>query len=238
MQPEFTTRRTPHRTSGFTLIETALATIIIGVGVLAVVEAQHSFLERNAWSSHGATSTYLASEIRELTKPFPRHDRFSGGIYFVDPNDASTFAGWGPELGETSPLDLDDLDDLDGAVFGSATEFPDGFTMTRRYAGPINALGEVIPETNYDGTTAVILGAGDALVEVAMEGWTQIVQVNKVQPTNITTIVADNAELRSGGNILRRVDRYPVRVTVTVLRQPDVTRPPEVMNTLSWVVMP
>lgn len=224
---------------GFTLLEAALATIIIGVGVLAVVEAQQSFLQRNAFSTGSATATYLANEVREMTRSWPRHDRFSGGLYLIDPADPSTLAGWGREPGETTVNDLDDLDDLDGAVFGDATVFPAGFTMTRRYSGPINAFGEAIPETRFDGTTEMFTPPGETdPVEVAMRGWTQIVSVRKVSPTDITLPVANNADIREGGTILRAVDRYPVRVTVTVLRQADAVQTPEVMTTLSWVVMP
>ena len=57
-----TTRRT-----GFTLIETALATIIVGVGVLAMVSAQAAFHQKNAWSTHASIATHLGNEIREMT---------------------------------------------------------------------------------------------------------------------------------------------------------------------------
>lgn len=232
-------RRTGRRCAppGFTLLETALATIIIGVGVLAMVEAQHSFLERNNYSTEGATATYLANELREMTRSFSRHDRFSGGLYFLDPADPATFDGWGPELGEDEIVDLDDLDDLDGAVFGDATEFPDGYTMTTRYDGPVNAFGDVIPQTLFDGSTEMVQVAG-VNVPVAMRGWTQIVNVEKVSPADITDVEADNADVRNGSVILRAVDRYPLRVTVRVLKQPDANDPPELMTTLSWVVMP
>lgn len=225
------------RRSAFTLIETALSTVIIGVGVLAVVEAQQSFLQRNSWSTGGAAATYLANEVRELTQRFPRHDRFSGGIYFLNEADAATFTGWGPEAGETNPPDLDDLDDLDGAVFGNAAPLPDDFTMTRRYDGPINAFAEVIPETLYDGSTETTV-TGGVTTPVPMRGWTQIVTVNKVNPTDITEEVADNARVLQGASTLRAVHRYPVRISVTVLRQPDPAQDPEVMTTVSWVVMP
>lgn len=224
---------------GFTLLEAAMATIIIGVGVLAVVEAQQSFMQRNAYSSGSATATYLASELREMTRSFSRHDRFSGGIYFVDPADPGSFQGWGIELGETTVPDLDDLDDLDGAVFGDATEFPDGFTLTARYDGPVNAFGEAIPETLFDGSTEMFVPPGEEdAVAVAMRGWTQIVSVEKVEPGDITDTVADTYDLRDGATILRAVNRFPVRVTVTVLKQDDAEDEPEVMTVLSWVVMP
>ena len=39
----------------FTLLETALAMVIIMVGVVAMIEAQRGFITSNGWSSHEAT---------------------------------------------------------------------------------------------------------------------------------------------------------------------------------------
>ena len=71
-------RRTRATSSGFTLIETALAVVIIGVGVIAMVDAQRAFMQSNAWSNHAATATYLANEIREMTPALPS-PRFRDG---------------------------------------------------------------------------------------------------------------------------------------------------------------
>ncbi len=225
--------------SGFTLLETALTTVIIGVGVLAVMEAQQAFLERNTWSTQASTATYLANEIREMSEGFPRHDRFAGGIYFATAGDPATFAGWGPENGEVVVVDLDDLDDLDGAVFGDATDFPTGFTLTQRYAGPINAFGDVIPETLYDGTTETF-DPGDGTGEqiVPMRNWTQIVQVEKVDPYDLSTVVPNETEDSIAGIVSRAVDRYPVRVTVSVLFQDDPAGDASESTSISWVVLP
>lgn len=235
-----TARIRPHnRRRAFTLLETALTTVILGVGVLAVVEAQHAFIVRNSWSTNASTAAYLANEIREMTKSYTRHDRFSGGIYFTDPSNPATLQGWGPEPGETTAEDFDDLDDLDGTVFGNATTFPDGFTMARRLPGPINSFAQVIPETRYDGTPETIVPPGESdPVTVSMRGWTQIVRVEKVDPYDISVVVARETELSSAGEVLRAVDRYPLRVTVTVLFQPDPAKPAETAADASWVVYP
>ena len=58
----------------FTLIETALAIVVVSTGVLAIMAAQQAFHLKNAWSTHASTATWLASEIRELTLNLPRHD--------------------------------------------------------------------------------------------------------------------------------------------------------------------
>jgi len=218
---------------GFTLLETMLALTIVIVGVLAVVQAQQSFLFNNVWSSHAATANYLANEIREMTRVFPRHDRFSGGLYLATPGDADTLTGWGVEPGDDAPADLDDLDDLDGAVFGDSTTLPDGFTMVNRYDGPINSFGEMIPETMWDGSTEMTTVDGDE-VAVSMRGWTQIVTVHKVDPWDYSTIVDDN-QFEAG---VRDVDDYPLLVTVQVLYQGAFSESAPPVTEVSWVVPP
>lgn len=92
---------------GFTLIETALATVIVGTGVLAIMLAQQAFHKQNDWASRAATGMRLASEIREMTFNLPRHDAVTGT------------ETWGPESNEASVSDYDDIDDFDDAVFSA-----------------------------------------------------------------------------------------------------------------------
>lgn len=108
-----------HSRRGMTLIETALATIIVGVGVLAIVIAQQSFHNQNAWANRAATATRLGNEIREMTLNLPRHDPVTGRVY------------WGAEPNESLVDDFDDLDDFDGTEFSADN-------------GPINARRERI----------------------------------------------------------------------------------------------
>ena len=92
-------RRGNPRRGGFTLVETALATVIIGTGVLAMISAQQVLLEKNNWSTMANTATLLGNEIREMTLNLPRHDPVTGESY------------WGPEEDEYSLEDYDDIDD-------------------------------------------------------------------------------------------------------------------------------
>ena len=116
-------RAKPRR--GFTLIETALATIIVGVGVLAIVAAQQAFHQQNNWSTHASIALRLGNEIREMTLNLPRHDPVLGT------------ATWGPEPTEAFLDDFDDLDDFDGEGTG--------FVFSAALGnGPINARREVI----------------------------------------------------------------------------------------------
>lgn len=119
-------RRSHPRRRGFTLIETALTTIIVGVGVLALVAAQQAFHQQNRWSTHGSTATWLGNEIREMSLNLPRHDPVTGYDPVAD-------EGWGAEPNESWFGDFDDIDDFDGLFFSAA----DG-------NGPINARREVI----------------------------------------------------------------------------------------------
>lgn len=137
---------------GFTLIETALATVIVGTGVVAIVAAQQAFFRQNEWSTHASTGQRLGNEIRELTLRLPRRDPVTGGEF------------WGPEAGELSVGDFDDLDDFDG-------EDGDGMTFSSALGnGPISALGEAIP---------------------GMAGWSQRVLVENVDPFDLVRVVPD-----------------------------------------------
>ena len=128
-------RRNARRRAGFTLIETAMASVIIGTGVLAIISAQEVLLKKNDWSSMTTTATLLGNEIREMTLNLPRHDPVTG----------TTF--WGPESDEMTLEDFDDVDDFagpgEGIVFSSALG-----------NGPINAARAVI--TDMEGWEQIV----------------------------------------------------------------------------------
>lgn len=127
-------QRTARR--GFTLIETALATVIVGVGVLAMVSAQQAFHQKNQWSTQASVAMRLGNEIRELTLNMPRRDPVTGADH------------WGPEDTESSLADYDDLDDFDGAE-GVGTVFSASLGN-----GPISSRREVIP--NMEGWSQTV----------------------------------------------------------------------------------
>jgi Tfp pilus assembly protein PilV len=112
---------------GFTLIEAALTTIIVGTGVLAIMSAQQAYLQKNDWSERSATGLLLANEVRELTLRLPAHDPISGD------------ANLGAEANESAPADFDDLDDFAGVIVSQQGE---GLT----FSPPINALAEPIAD--------------------------------------------------------------------------------------------
>ena len=119
-------RRRHRRQSGFTLIEAALATVIISTGVLSILAAQQAYHRKNNWANHSGTAMLLANEIRELTYGLPMHDPITGTSFL------------GAEPGENSVALYDDLDDFAGEVTNGK-----GTGVT--FSPPINALRETIP---------------------------------------------------------------------------------------------
>lgn len=207
------------RTSGFTLIETAMAIVVIGVGVIAMVDAQQAFMQSNAWSSHAATATLLANEVREFTRYRSRHDPVTG--LFLD---GDTLVGWGPEEGEDDLLDYDDLDDFDGLQLGGeGGDFP----------GPVNAFGEVIYELNIDGTIKV----DEQGEPIPLQGWTQTVIVEKLDAFDYAIVRTDDATDEATDTFNGRdVDGFPLRVTVIVSYQGSGEDLPEEVTRVSWIV--
>ncbi len=185
---------------GFTLLETALALVIVLVGVLSIMEAQTSFLRSNAWSSQEATATYLANELRERMRNLPRHDPIVGLLQGSPPVPKP-----GPEvgLGELTVEDFDDIDDYDMIWFGN-----DG---SETLPGPIDAFGQVIPETDSEG---FVVMNGNA--PLPLQGWAQYVTVEKVHPYDFSENFGGPPNSWSTSDAFRAADEFPLRVTVTV----------------------
>jgi len=214
-----------HRRPGFTLLETMMALVIIGVGVLAFVDAQTSFIRSNNWSSRAATGMLLANEIREMTRRLPRHDPVTGLSMVTVAGGATSLVGWGRETSETQIDDLDDLDDLDGLTFGVGGNF----------SGPVSAFGDLVKEIGLDGTVAV---SGDG-VSRGLEGWSQHVTIEKVDPYNFSTVRAKAYEQAATAQLpFIRVDQFPVRVTVVVNFQGPEDANLDQVSKMTWIVIP
>lgn len=221
--------RTPARgpvgaAPGFTLIEASMATVIIGVGVLAMVDAQSSFIVSNQWSSHAASATFLANEIRELTRNLPKHDPVVGLFLQDDGTGGFDLQGWGPDAGEVTVQDFDDIDDFDGVTFADigTPGLGDG-----DLPGPINAFREVILDLDIAGQEN-----GDAML-----GWSQTVIVRKVHPFDFSLELDDDfSEPADGAFLGRAVDQYPLRVSVQVFYQNANDLEPGMVTEVTWIV--
>lgn len=224
------TRRRPARRA-FTLLETALAMVIVTVGIVAMVEAQTAFVRANNWSSHEATATYLANELRERMRTLSRHDPVTS-LTLQGSGSAQTVAGWGREANETAVGDFDDADDYADLRFGDVAGTGVG-SSGNVFQGPIDAFGRVIPEIGDDGQPL-----RDAQGNILpLRGWAQTVRVEKVDPYNTSTVRAlTYAEPAAGAFPGRPFDRFPLRVTVTVWFQDVTATQAESVTEVSWIV--
>src|SRR5690606_15115216 len=126
--------------------------------------------------------------------------------------------------GESTLQDFDDIDDFDGITFSwmGTDGWADG-----DLPGPVNAFREVIPGLTVDGQQT----------EESMFGWSQTVIVRKVDPFDFG-VVLDNAhsEPAQGSFPGRRVDQYPLRVTVQVHYQGVNDIEPTMVTEVTWIV--
>jgi hypothetical protein len=214
-------RRAPR---GFTLLETALAMIIVMVGVVAMVEAHGSMMRANSWSSQEATATYLANELRERMRILPRHDPVSSLSLNTGGGGPPIVTGVGPETGEVSVTDYDDIDDYDGAKFGPGGNFE----------GPIDGFGRIIPAVDINGVIRIDPGTGQPM---SLQGWRQEVLVQKVDPFDFSSIRQWNATDPPSGNFTgRNVNQFPLRVTVSVYYQAPLATVADKVTEVSWIV--
>lgn len=210
-----------------------MATVIIGVGVLAMVDAQSSFIVSNQWSSHAASATFLANEIRELTRNLPKHDPVNGISLMDDGSGTTVVSGWGVDAGEVVVDDFDDIDDFNGITFSFiGTPGLDDNDLP----GPINSFGEIIPAITHEG---VELGGttNDVFAGDAMRGWYQTIIVEKVHPFD-TSLVLDPGffEVPNGTFPGRDIDQYPLRVRVQVFYQGVNDIEADLVTTVTWIV--
>jgi hypothetical protein len=209
---------------GFTLLETALAMIIVMVGVVAMVEAHGSMMRANSWSSQEATATYLANELRERMRNLARHDPVSGISLNTGGGGPPTAQGVGPETGEVTVTDYDDIDDYDGAKFGPGGNFE----------GPIDAFGRVIPDIDFTGVVRINPGTGQPF---SLQGWRQEVVVEKIDAFDFASVRQWNATDPPSGNFVgRNVDQFPLRVKVSVLYQAPLSTVADKVTEVSWIV--
>ena len=145
------------KSSGFTLLESALATIIIGVGVVAIMGLFDACTRQNQAGAQATTAMMLAGHIQELME----------GLPFCDPvKGAATF---GPETGE-SLTTFNDIDDFDGQTFNppidstrtavaSLSQYSQVVTVMPVYPNQPSANSDEskpeIPKTAYTGAVRV-----------------------------------------------------------------------------------
>ncbi len=156
---------------GFWLVESAIAIAVVGIGVVAVVGSQQAWHFQSIVSEELATGMRLATEIREMSLLLPASDPVTG-------------SSWGVELGETIPLDLDDLDDLDNQIFSESEG-----------TGPLDATGTIIIGMD-DWEQQIIVQCVDPfdVKSVVSDGTSEVVRIevsvfhNGIEITRLTWI--------------------------------------------------
>lgn len=98
-------RRNQNR-SGFSLIEVAVATVILGIGITALLTCLGSGTVANYEGAKLIQAVFLAQELREWTLKLP----------FSDPDPADENNPPGPDGSDPNTF-VDDLDDLMNATF-------------------------------------------------------------------------------------------------------------------------
>lgn len=95
------------RRGGFTLIETALAVSIVGVGIVSMCQLLAAGTNANVDSTELTTGMSIAKNVRE----------FALKLGFKEPSPSAS--SWGLNGGESwsNPATLDDVNDLNGATF-------------------------------------------------------------------------------------------------------------------------
>ena len=121
-------RKGTRQATGFTLIEAALATVIVGTGVLAIVAAQQAYHMKDGWAQKTETAQLLCNEIRQRMQSLPLNDPITGTSQL------------GPDSNETSPELYNDVYDFSGGAGGN------GYGIGITIDPPMNALGEQITD--------------------------------------------------------------------------------------------
>jgi hypothetical protein len=144
---------------GFTLIEASLATIIVGVGVLSMMQLFAACTLQNRESNHTTTAMLLAENIQETM----------AGLMLVDPAYGVTY--FGPEPGQTL-ASYDDVDDFNSQTFcppidarrktvAELSQYSQVVTVWPVYANKLssntNPSSPDFPQLSYTGAARVLV---------------------------------------------------------------------------------
>jgi type II secretory pathway pseudopilin PulG len=160
---ESISRRPPRRrfARGFTLLEAGMVTVIIGIGVMSMLQLLAAGSVSNSDAAGITTAMTLASNVREM----------SLGLNYYDPDfpipDPEKPATWVWDRREASYVSYDNVTDLDGPL-DTWDKASDPLTGYQKFSPPI------------DGTKKAIVG---------YDKWAQYVKVETVDPKKMRTVL-------------------------------------------------
>jgi len=147
-------RRQPPRRRGFSLVESALAIVIVGIGIVALVASLGAASSINGAGRNLTRGVFLAQEVREWTLRLPFSD--------PDPGDANNPPG--PD-GTSPQVFVDDLDDLYNAA---------GLL----YSPPRDGAGQALSDlTGWSQKLTLTWRSPDNLLQTVSPGASDIVHV-------------------------------------------------------------
>ncbi|HVT83065.1 MAG TPA: hypothetical protein VHM90_20675 [Phycisphaerae bacterium] len=187
--------QTPRRRRrAWTLIETTLTTIIVGLAVSSLVKLVLTSTQTNRYTQRLTIGSLLAENCREMM----------GNLPFCDPAEATL--NFGPESGEKLAT-YNDVDDFDGFDSTSRPDIAAGNPI-----GPIDAARRVIT-TNVGGTPQV---------PIEWLYWRQQIAVDPVDPNNLNVTLPKTNTARTCVRITVTISYLPpgevTWQTVTQLR--------------------
>ena len=136
---------------GFTLIEVMVGVVLVGIAIVALLVANGAFTQVNAAGIDISTAEFLIEQLRELTAALPVVDPESG---------TGTF---GPESGETSVANYDDLDDFHNAMISPPADVT-GAPLTEFASFTQGVTVQNVSPTDFD----VVVGQHGDFVRVTV----------------------------------------------------------------------
>jgi type II secretory pathway pseudopilin PulG len=150
----------PRRQGAFSLLETTLTIIIVGLAITALVKLVMTNTQQNQYTQRLTIGSLLAENCREMLAGLPFSDPSNGTLTF------------GPETAETLAT-FNDVDDFDGF---DSTLRPD--ILAGQPMGPVDAARRVITETV----------AGVTQVPAEWRNWRQQIAVDPIDANNLNTV--------------------------------------------------
>ncbi len=142
--------------SGFSLIETLIAIMLVGLAMASLLAANGAFTKANGAGTDISTAEFLVEQIRELSALLP----------VVEPNTPGSGVDvFGPESGETLAT-YDDLNDFDGANFSP----PIGADPNRSPLTELAGFSQQVTVENVNASNfeQVVADHGSAFVRVTV----------------------------------------------------------------------
>lgn len=130
------------RITGFTLVESIIAMVILGLAMVVLISFLYPQVERSATPHYQTRAAHLGQSLMSqiLARGFDDNSDFDGGVIRCGEASTTCSSVLGPE-GESSPAQFNDVDDYIGCWYGDRAADCGSVTRTQSLT---NILGENI----------------------------------------------------------------------------------------------